>query len=165
MALTEAQKAAQRRYREKNRERRNANARQKAAERRADPERRAEYNESMRQWRAAHPAASRETTRAWRDRNPYQRVRNHGITVEQYCQMIEAQEGRCAICGEVPEQRLRVDHDHACCAAKHSCGECVRGLLCGTCNAALGGFRDDPRLLEAALKYLRKWERSGREQP
>jgi hypothetical protein len=30
-----------------------------------------------------------------------------------------------------------VDHDHACCQKKNrSCGKCIRGLLCHTCNIA-----------------------------
>ena len=153
---TEAEKAAQRRYREKNRERLNANARQKAAEMRADPERRAAYNAYMRQWNAEHPESSLNNGRKWRADNPYHRVRHHGITIDEYREMVAQQEGKCAICGEVPKDRLRVDHDHSCCATKHSCGECVRGLLCGPCNTALGSFRDDPDLLEAAVKYLRK---------
>lgn len=157
---TEAEKAAQRRYREKNRERLNANARQKAAEMRADPERRAAYNEYMRQWNAEHPESSLNNGRKWRADNPYHRVRLHGITVEQYQRMVKDRDGRCDICGQVPEQRLRVDHDHTCCPGKYSCGKCVRGLLCSGCNTALGGFRDNPDLLNAALRYLRVWARA-----
>src|SRR4029077_2130187 len=33
---------------------------------------------------------------------------------------------------------LAVDHDHNCCPGAHSCGKCIRGILCGTCNSALG---------------------------
>lgn len=30
----------------------------------------------------------------------------------------------------------------------------VRGLLCNPCNLALGMFKDDPKVLVKALKYL-----------
>ena len=56
----------------------------------------------------------------------------------------EEQQGCCAIC-----QRsviLVVDHCHQ--------GLFVRGLLCYRCNTGLGLFKDDPRLLAAALVYL-----------
>jgi hypothetical protein len=144
----------QRRYRERNRERLRAAARQRAAEMRADPEKRAEYNAYMRAYTEAHPGRSTEASRQWRAANPYHRVREHGITVADYRRMVEEQDGKCAICGEVPKARLRVDHDHSCCPDKYSCGACIRGLLCSQCNAALGGFRDDIELLKAAVKYL-----------
>ena len=58
---------------------------------------------------------------------------------------VEAQGGRCAICQR--ECRLVIDHDHGT-------GK-VRQLLCYSCNAAIGLFKDDPDLLVAAAKYLR----------
>jgi hypothetical protein len=76
-----------------------------------------------------------------------------GITLDDYNKMLEAQEGVCAICGE-PERMMRkgtlrhlcVDHDHATGA--------VRGLLCASCNKAIGLMEDDTERLVAAAEYL-----------
>lgn len=54
--------------------------------------------------------------------------------------------------------RLVVDHDHACCPlARYSCGKCVRGVICGNCNMALGLLRDSPAAARAAAGYLDAW--------
>ena len=56
---------------------------------------------------------------------------------------------KCMICG-VPEsetsKRLSVDHCHT--------EGTFRGLLCTSCNAGLGMFKDDPALLVKAAQYL-----------
>jgi len=78
----------------------------------------------------------------------------YDIDSKTYYEMHEAQNGACAICKE-PERslmggkpmRLAVDHDHAT-------GK-VRALLCSTCNTSLGGFQDSPKLLQAAIEYLK----------
>jgi hypothetical protein len=60
----------------------------------------------------------------------------------------------CALCHEAFEddQPICIDHDHACCPdEKSSCGKCVRGLLCLSCNTALGIIE---RKLEQARAYL-----------
>jgi hypothetical protein len=80
-----------------------------------------------------------------------------GITPQQYDAMLAAQGGTCAICpGSGTGKALAVDHDHACCPGRKSCGKCVRGLLCENCNNGLGRFRDSPELLAAAVAYLTK---------
>lgn len=70
------------------------------------------------------------------------KCRAYGITPQRYWEMLEEQGGTCAMCGRTPEQNgkmLAVDHDHACCPTKlKSCGRCVRGLLCSSCNVVLG---------------------------
>ena len=87
----------------------------------------------------------------------YQRVAKYGVTPETFDRLLAAQGGGCAIC-EITEAEsphaLVVDHDHACCPGKRSCGACVRGILCRACNVGIGNLRDDAALVEAALTYL-----------
>lgn len=60
----------------------------------------------------------------------------------------------CEICGKVVPS-LDIDHDHDCCPGnRKSCGECIRGFLCGDCNRALGLMRDDAEALRRAADYL-----------
>ena len=60
--------------------------------------------------------------------------------------LFAAQRGCCAICER--RARLLVDHDHTSGA--------VRGLLCASCNFALGELGDDPARCEAAASYLER---------
>lgn len=80
----------------------------------------------------------------------------YGITSQEYFELLDRQNGVCAICGKTNPsgRRLSVDHDHFCCASTKSCGKCIRGLLCELCNRGLGNFKDDPLLLENAINYL-----------
>jgi hypothetical protein len=76
------------------------------------------------------------------DRVAYSREHNlqrrHGITAADYDRMLASQDGRCAICQKPPRKnRLHVDHDRSCCPGPKSCGKCVRGLLCVSCNSKL----------------------------
>lgn len=70
------------------------------------------------------------------------------------------QGGVCAICGprtgrSGKYKALAVDHDHSCCSGSTSCGQCVRGFLCGTCNSMLGHQHDDIDTFLRAAEYLR----------
>jgi len=46
----------------------------------------------------------------------------------------------CGICGYGAGRtaKLCIDHDHACCPGRRSCGECVRGILCDYHNTLVG---------------------------
>ena len=124
--------------------------------------------ESSRRWRERHPERPAEVARRWKRAHPgaasaNTRKYNYGIEPHRYELLLQAQGGVCAICGRPETAVIRgtiasmsVDHDHGCCPGKKSCGKCIRGLLCRRCNGALGLFRDDPRLLSAALTYLEK---------
>lgn len=79
------------------------------------------------------------------------RAANYGLTKERAISLFT--QANCDGCSGPAEV---VDHDHACCTGTGSCGRCVRGMLCGGCNTALGYVRDDPQRLEALAAYLRK---------
>jgi len=76
----------------------------------------------------------------------------YNITLEEYDILLEKQNGVCAICfGKETSYRnevLSVDHNH-------ETGK-IRGLLCNTCNRAIGLLKDDPKLLINAVNYLTK---------
>lgn len=81
-------------------------------------------------------------------------LRKYGLTPEQYTEMLESQNGVCAICGDPPAggntsmSRLHVDHDHD--TGKN------RALLCGRCNTGLGQLREDVRILKNMIAYIEK---------
>lgn len=89
------------------------------------------------------------------------RLSRYGLTEQQLMDMWLAQDKRCAICrvelAITGSGSYAIDHDHSCCPPRESCGECVRGILCGCCNRGLGQFRDNPELLAAGITYLNSW--------
>lgn len=80
--------------------------------------------------------------------------KTYGLTPAQFEAMLEAQNGKCAICGkEAPnhhKKRLNVDHCHTV--------GTIRGLLCDACNRGLGLFKDDLDLLRKAIAYLEPFQ-------
>lgn len=78
----------------------------------------------------------------------------YGLTLEEYDQMLEEQNGVCAVCHK-PERviseygivrRLAVDHNH-------TTGK-VRGLLCQACNTTLGKVSESIEVLLQLAIYL-----------
>lgn len=111
--------------------------------------------------------------------NPDRHRKTHTITRYNvdYDELLLTQNNVCALCSKTPEQNaldtdnrhryLSVDHDHTCCNKSTGvCGECVRGLLCHTCNMMLGLMEDDLDQIEklfggsswgsSATKYLQR---------
>lgn len=79
--------------------------------------------------------------------------RLYGITPEKLDDIINRQDGKCPIC-LLPLTKPVIDHDHRCCSGKESCGKCVRGALCGKCNAGIGLLGDNPDALLRAAQYV-----------
>lgn len=116
--------------------------------------RRGENNPRWKGGTSQNPQVKADYARQWRKKNEdYVRDREYrkrfGITKKIYDRLLIKQEGACAICKAIPKRR-RLDVDHC-----HYNGK-VRGLLCESCNKALGGFDDNPELLRAAIQYLGK---------
>jgi hypothetical protein len=117
---------------------------------RNNPEARERRRESMKRCEENKPEQYAEMRR----RAHLKRFWN--ITLEQYNEMLEKQNGVCAICkkpelstrGRVKNQSLAVDHCH-------ETGK-IRELLCMDCNQTLGRFNDDPSWFVAASEYLMK---------
>jgi hypothetical protein len=106
------------------------------------------------------PEYNRARMKAFNERHPladksYKLKAKYGLTLEQYHEMVKAQDNLCAICQQpemVADHRtgipraLAVDHCH-------KTGK-VRGLLCTHCNKGLGHFNDNVTNMARAIEYL-----------
>ena len=76
-------------------------------------------------------------------------AKKFGLTLCELEVLYIQQDSMCAICGISEESHgryLAIDHCHIT-------GK-VRGLLCMSCNTALGNFKDDTYVMSKAIKYL-----------
>ena len=113
-------------------------------------------------WRQRNPEKNRELQRQYREQNPEkcrravtnsQLKKKYGITLDQWEQMLEDQDGQCGCCGVHQmylDERLCVDHDH-------ETGK-VRELVCRNCNLALGHLDHKVIFARCAVRYLKRWE-------
>jgi len=86
----------------------------------------------------------REMQRKWYLKHKY------GITLEQKNKIYEKQNGKCLICKikMLNKNDIHIDHNH-------KTGK-IRGLLCGNCNRGIGLFKENPKILLNAIKYIKK---------
>jgi hypothetical protein len=73
-----------------------------------------------------------------------------GITPEIREILIKSQNYKCAICEiilpDIYDSKWAIDHCHL--------RNFIRGMLCKSCNSALGLFKDNPNVLRKAVDYL-----------
>jgi len=110
-------------------------------------------------WQRANPERVKATRKAARSRRrPIDRDarlrRVFGLSSEQYEAMLAEQGGGCALCRRTPPpgRSLHVDHHHE--------SGVVRGLLCFSCNAAMGQLREDKLLIADSIVYLARGRRA-----
>lgn len=119
-----------------------------------------ESMERARQWhvrkvrmqgsRVESPEVKRQRQKAWR-------LEQYSLTRAEFGQLLEIQKHACGMCHEPfgEASSIFIDHDHACCPAeKTSCGKCIRGLLCLSCNTTLGHIERNSQLASEYLTNL-----------
>ena len=137
----------------------------------------AECLEHNRAWRAAReekePGKRKRLWRVWYEKNKErlkvysrgkmlgyyhrnggkakQRAKKYGLTVEQLSQFLAAHTV-CESCGTAftltGTSKAHIDHDHRT--------GMLRGLLCQSCNLALGHLHDSPELIARLLEYAER---------
>lgn len=74
-----------------------------------------------------------------------------GLSLEQYNELMLT---GCQVCGS--QEKLNIDHDHKCCppGTQRTCGRCIRGVLCRSCNLAEGMLMGRPELAIRLAEYM-----------
>jgi hypothetical protein len=103
-----------------------------------DPEFKARKTARNKRWASNNKEYSRK----------YYKTYHYGISYEDFLNLVEQQEGKCAICGIFFGEGLYVDHNHET--------GVVRGLLCSNCNTGIGMLQDSILILLKAMEYLNK---------
>jgi hypothetical protein len=98
--------------------------------------------DSIKAWSKANPDKRRRTSKNSSLKKKY------GITIEQYEEMYEDQDGLCMVCLR-PNTIMGVDHNHRT-------GK-VRALLCYQCNWGIGMAGESIQVLQSMIDYLRHY--------
>ena len=117
-------------------------------------QRREKITEADREKERTARRALRRSNQNIREGERFADIRNaFGITRNQVLSMYGTQNGMCAACAIPIELFNKATHVDHC----HKTGR-VRGLLCMSCNSALGAAKDDQTRLIALVEYLRRTE-------
>lgn len=79
------------------------------------------------------------------------------MTEEQYQELFDKQDGKCAVCFKSQDKekhRFHVDHAHK--SSDFVPEGAIRGLLCSQCNQKVISNHVDPILFENSAKYLKQ---------
>jgi hypothetical protein len=80
----------------------------------------------------------------------YELKRNYGITLFEKKQIIIKQNYRCLSCNtdlkKLNEKSIHIDHDHVT--------NKIRGVLCASCNLALGILEENPKKIYKLYLYI-----------
>ena len=110
----------------------------------------------IKQQKKKYEAQNKERLKKYRQENKERIKQRHlktryGISLEQYNEMLKSQNSQCAICRthqSTLKTCLAVDHCHKT--------NQIRGILCSSCNTGIGHLKDDIKILEKAILYLKE---------
>ena len=76
------------------------------------------------------------------------RYAKFGVSAEDFNDMLESQNNKCAVCGDglLVGKTTNLDHSH--------CTGLVRGVVCQRCNTFIGFIEKTPDLYDKAMRYL-----------
>ena len=94
-------------------------------------------------------AKPKNKQKVWENKLQYR----YGIKKEDYDKLFANQNGCCAICGTANPSAKSKKHKYFSVDHCHQTGK-VRGLLCATCNSAIGLLGDCPNTIANAVLYL-----------
>jgi chromosome segregation ATPase len=129
----------------------------------ADPERLEKRKNRSRQWQKNNKEQYDLSIKKWKENNIERKWQldkkshlwtHYRITIEDYRNMLNDQDGLCLVCKK--SRKLVVDHDHSCCPDKITCGMCIRGLICNQCNLIVGIIENSEDIVNSAKKYIKK---------
>lgn len=119
-------------------------------------------NEVHRQYYRKNNVALRASIKQRYSKNPEpfkaaKRRHKYGMSPETYANLLEQQNGKCAICRQPEHKKVKgilcalgIDHNHKT--------NTNRELLCSECNPAIGLLHEDISRIEAVVSYLKKWD-------
>lgn len=116
----------------------------------------------------ANKERAKERGKIWAKENPDKRrltnrkvqvKSTYGLTWDEYLTLYNQAEGRCQICATFLQISPVKDEQNtsACVDHDHKTGK-VRGILCRSCNVAIGHLKDSKERAFAAFKYLESYE-------
>jgi len=96
----------------------------------------------------------RQKSREWAQNNKetvrfYYVKRTYGISKDDWHVILAKQNNKCAICDTYSDDKGFFHTDHCHISKK------IRGLLCINCNTILGHSKDNIKILENAINYLK----------
>ena len=94
-------------------------------------------------------ASPKRKEKVWENKLQYR----YGITKQDYNSLLTKQKNCCAICGTANPSSKSKKHKYFSVDHCHQTGK-VRGLLCATCNSAIGLLGDCPETILKASVYL-----------
>jgi hypothetical protein len=122
-------------------------------------------NEKARLWREKNLEKHKKSVSQWsksnQDKRKLSRIKNkskkdeqqyylkkYSISKDEYLNLLNKQNGVCAICEKINKTGTRLSVDHC-----HKTGR-IRGLLCHTCNLYLGRIEDSIDKVKKMEQYL-----------
>jgi len=114
------------------------------------------HAEELKVYRKKYNDEHREEIKAWQQtyqekRKILARIRRYGITDIEFNTLLEKQGGTCAVCKMIGWNGKGPHVDH-----NHKTGK-VRGILCSNCNAAVGMMKDNRKIVQGLVEYMKTW--------